>query len=179
MSIDVTNCNLRTLVAKAYDLSSPRGMGFLHFNPKPLSETEIDAIIERGDKRYPVDMDYVNGRSIKLHVRKTGDKLFISDPWYDHDSSQLDELCAAIGAKRTQHSDAQAGYSTAGMLAAILLCAVCTLSFAKGGHGNPAALAKYRAEKAAGTLPIKAAKGYTVPSAGKWSKPAVAPVSGK
>lgn len=60
-------------------------------------------------------------------------------------------------------------------IAALILLAATVTCMAKG-HGNPAALAKYRAEKAAAT-----AKPYTVPSAGKWSKPAgaPAPVSGK
>lgn len=174
MSIDITGCNLRTLVAKAYELSTPQGLGFLHFTPKPLSEGEIDAIIAQGDARYAVDMDYVNGRSIKLHVRREGGKLTMPDSWYDHSDSQLDELCAALGVKRDTSprtpavQPAQAGYSTAGMLAALVLCCVCTLAAAKG---NPAALAKYRAEKAAaGKVEASPKAAYVVPSAGKWSK---------
>lgn len=73
----------------------------------------------------------------------------------------------------------QAGFMLSEFLVALVLFALCTVAFAKG---NPAALAKYRAEKAAAAGKAPAAgKGYTVPSAGKWSKPAgaAAPVVNK
>lgn len=97
--IDVTNCGMRKLIAKAYELSVPQGLGFLHFTPRPLSDAEIDTIISHGKgTNYPVSMDYVNGRSIKLHVMLKEGKLLIPDRWYDHSDPQLAELCDAIGA---------------------------------------------------------------------------------
>lgn len=106
MNIDVTNCDLRQLVAKAYDLSSPQGMGFLHFKPEPLSDGDIDAILARGSECYPVAMDYVKGRAVKLSVRRDADKLTIYDRWHDHSDYDLAELCKAIGAAVPERIDA-------------------------------------------------------------------------
>lgn len=108
-----------------------------------------------------------------------GDYYVAYDDGYTSFSPQkaFEEGYSLITPPKPVVAQAQAGYTTAGLLGAILLCAVCTLSFARG---NPAALAKYRAEKAAAgkTAP---AGGYKVPSAGKWSKPSgsPAPVNGK
>lgn len=109
MHIDVTSCNMRQLIAKAYELSMPQGLGHLHYTPKPLGEGEIDAIIERSknDTRYPIEMDYVNGRAVKLYVfRGDNGKLVIGDSWYDHTDAELDELCEAIGAVKPVRSAA-------------------------------------------------------------------------
>jgi hypothetical protein len=97
--IEVTGCDLRLLIAKAYELSVPQGLGFLHATPGPLDEATIDEILERskGDPIGPVGMDYVNGRSIKLRVRERGGKLWIPARWYDHSENQLKALCEAIG----------------------------------------------------------------------------------
>lgn len=106
--IDVTHCDLRLLIAKAYELSSPQGLGFLHAKPGALPDADIDEILERSkdDPLGPVQMDYVNGRSIKLSVRRRDDKLFIPARWYDHHSTQLAELCDAIGAARPVREEA-------------------------------------------------------------------------
>lgn len=89
--IDVTDLNLRKLVANAYNLSVPVGLGFLHATDQPLSEGEIDSLI-REESRNIVSMDYVNGRQCKFNVVKENDKLMISDKWYDHTDSQLETL---------------------------------------------------------------------------------------
>jgi len=90
--IDVTRHNMRNLVRSAYDLSRPQGLGFLHYKQGSLSDVEIDEILGESDERYAVRMDYVNGRSCKLTVRRIGDKLYVHDEWHDHSSEQLREL---------------------------------------------------------------------------------------
>lgn len=106
--IDITGCDLRVLIAKAYELSAPQGLGFLHSTQGPLSEATIDEIIVRGkDGGFgPVDMDYVNGRSVKLRTAERDGKWYMPRRWYDHSEHQLSELCAAIGVKAPERQHA-------------------------------------------------------------------------
>ena len=86
--IKITGCDLIQLAKKAYELSSPQGMGFLHYTSDPLNNEEAKQLIR--DDPFPLDMDYIKGRSIKLHVRK------IDDYWYDHTDEQYQELLKSI-----------------------------------------------------------------------------------
>lgn len=84
--------DIRKLVAAAYDLSSPIGLGFLHYTPEPLSEEEITALINTG-ARCIVAMDYVKGRQCKFTVFQTGDgEMSIADAWFDHTKEDMREL---------------------------------------------------------------------------------------
>lgn len=96
--IDVTDADLRLLVRTAYDLSSPQGLGFLHFKPEPLTDKEVDHIITRNISGWcVVSMDYVNGRACKFGVFKMDERLYIKDRWFDHTKEQLAELCRRCG----------------------------------------------------------------------------------
>lgn len=97
IEIDVTHCDLATLVRAAYDLSVPQGMGFLHAQPGSLSDAEVASILSnpRG-----LVMDYVKGRAIKLTVYQDDGRKYFYGPWYDHTEAQLDELLTRIGASR-------------------------------------------------------------------------------
>ena len=89
--IDITGIDLRKLVKEAYNLSQPQGLGFIHFQPGPLPEEDVNEILSRfeDDERYAVSMDYVRGRAVKLHVWQEGDRLFTDARWYDHSDAQL------------------------------------------------------------------------------------------
>ena len=102
MAIEVTGIDLVKFTQKVYELSRPQGMGFLHFTPEPLVESEAKQLVQPDDARNLLDMDYVRGRACKMHVWKEGDKWFISDAWYDHTDRAYDELLSAFGIKRTQ-----------------------------------------------------------------------------
>ena len=95
--IDVTGVDLVKLAQKAYELSSPQGMGFLHFAPGGLTEEEAQSLVNKDDRWGPLSMDYVRGRSIKLHVRRDNGKLVLPDSWYDHTDSQYKELLEEVG----------------------------------------------------------------------------------
>ena len=92
MAIEITGVDLRKFIADVYALSTPQGLGLLHFKAGPLNDGTIDTIIQNGDERVPVRMDYVGGRACKMTVRRDGNKLFINDSWYDHGTDQLREL---------------------------------------------------------------------------------------
>lgn len=105
--IEITGCDLRLLVQKAYELSRPQGLGFMHAKPGPLSDQEVDSILSRSHVGRPVSMDYVNGRAVKLNVRRDADgRLWIRPNWYDHTRMQLSELLHAIGIKHPNDSTA-------------------------------------------------------------------------
>ncbi len=85
--INISHVDMSKFVREVYNLSSPRGMGFLHFKEDGLSDEDVAAIIARG-----VRMDYVHGRACKMTVVKRPDGLFIQPKWYDHHIEDLKEL---------------------------------------------------------------------------------------
>jgi hypothetical protein len=82
---------------KAYELSKPQGLGFLHFEPGGLSDSEAQKFVKMCSDARGVNYDYVNGRSMKLHIDIENGESFIQDSWYDHTGSQLRELVASVG----------------------------------------------------------------------------------
>lgn len=96
--IDVTEYDLAALIKNAYTLSVPMGLGMLHFKAGPLSDEQVCAIIEAGAyhsrSEIAVNMDYVNGRAVKLTVFRKEDRLYIRKEWYDHSDADLKELLA-------------------------------------------------------------------------------------
>jgi hypothetical protein len=96
--IDITGTDLRKFIAKAYELSEPQGMGFLHFKEGPLDDETIDKILSSKGSHCVAGMDYVNGRSVKMAVYAKGDRLVIGGPgWYDHADFKLEELLSSDG----------------------------------------------------------------------------------
>ncbi len=101
--IDVTDVDLVKFAQKVYELSKPQGMGFLHYTSDPLTTEEAEQLVEscKNDTMCVLSMDYIKGRSCKMHVRRSGDKLTISDSWYDHTDEQLKELLRAFNVEPT------------------------------------------------------------------------------
>ena len=95
--INITGVDLAKVVQEAYRLSTPQGLGFLHFQEGGLTDEEAASLIAFRDPRTPLTMDYVRGRACKLTVFKEGKELFIQNFWYDHSDEQLKELLEAIG----------------------------------------------------------------------------------
>lgn len=92
--IDITGVDLKELVKKAYELSNPQGMGYIHFREGPLSDADAQAILDIQQPSYGaiLSMDYVKGRSVKLTVFQQDDKLYVRNDWFDHSEDQLKEL---------------------------------------------------------------------------------------
>jgi len=77
--IDISKCNKAAVLKALYDNSQPQGMGFLHYNPRPLTLEEAERALNQSSY-----IDYFNGRVIKVDLR--GDLL---DPTlYDRDNGQ-------------------------------------------------------------------------------------------
>lgn len=108
--IEITGCDLRALVRKAYELSSPRDLGFLHFQPGPLADEQVEHIVSYEQRVRPashiaLSMDYVNGRAVKLTVFKHAGCLYIPPRWYDHTAEEHAQLVEAV--KATIPAEAQ------------------------------------------------------------------------
>jgi hypothetical protein len=97
--IEIPADKLKEALQAAYAMSSPQGLGYLHYKDGGLSDSEAAAIIdrERPDGNIAASMDYVNGRSCKFHVYREGGKLLIAPSWYDHSDYALVGLLAALG----------------------------------------------------------------------------------
>lgn len=92
-AIEIPVNSIPALVRRAYDLSVPVGMGFIHAKSGSLTDEEVDKLIDLDDED-PVSMDYVFGRACKFHIMKEDDKFYMLNSWYDHSPEQLDELIA-------------------------------------------------------------------------------------
>jgi len=90
--IEITGVDLKEFAKAVYDLSRPQGLGMLHFTPTPLSDDEAASLVKPSGNGIRLSMDYVRGRSCKMHVREKDGKLFISNPWYDHTNGDLISL---------------------------------------------------------------------------------------
>jgi hypothetical protein len=111
--------DLPNVIRAAYELSGSQGLGFLHYRQGGFSDEEIDAIIgrESGGGTAPIvaGMDYVNGRSVKMYVRKepsTGD-LYVKHRWYDHSRGELEDLLGVFGVPPSAIDDASAAQAEA------------------------------------------------------------------
>ena len=84
--------NLGRFVSDCYDLSTPQGLGVLHYREGSLPDDVLDSICDSGP---PIIMDYVLGRSVKMGVfLEKGHLWFRSDTWYDHSPVALAALIA-------------------------------------------------------------------------------------
>lgn len=93
---------LAALIAKAYELSSPQGLGLLHFRAGGLDEAVIAKMIaeaeENGREHGFIGMDYVLGRAVKLSIVREGKEWFMweRERWFDHSDEAFAELKAVI-----------------------------------------------------------------------------------
>lgn len=97
--IKVSRDKLPDAIKKAFDLSRPQGLGFIHHREGPLEEEAVQQIMDNSYNRLLANMDYVHGRSCKFHVRQAEEDGFmlIEPRWYDHGDYQLDELLTSLG----------------------------------------------------------------------------------
>jgi hypothetical protein len=76
--IDISKMEKADVLRRLYNRAKPQGMGFLHYDPKPMTKTEAQQILDSGSFYF----DYVKGRVMKVAIK--GDSL---DPaLYDRDN---------------------------------------------------------------------------------------------
>lgn len=75
--ISLKGLNKAAVLASLYNVSRPLGMGFMSYDPKPMTVEEAQKILE-----HDTDLDYLKGRVMKINL--SGEEL---DPWlYDRDN---------------------------------------------------------------------------------------------
>lgn len=66
------------LLAALYNHAKPQGMGYLHYNPVPMTVTEAEEIFATGQRYF----DYLKGRVMKVDL--SGEDLSVG--LYDRDN---------------------------------------------------------------------------------------------
>jgi hypothetical protein len=70
MKFKATDEQVKEVVALAINASVPAGMGFLHFDPSKVFRAADIKIGHSGDMRV-IDVDYAQGRMVKLLIRES------------------------------------------------------------------------------------------------------------
>lgn len=81
--IDISKLDKAKVLAGLYNHSHPQGMGFLHYDPKPMTVEEAREILIRA-KEFGYYFDYVKGRVLKVDL--SGDIL--DTRLYDRDNGE-------------------------------------------------------------------------------------------
>lgn len=100
--VEIPADKLREAISGAYNLSAPRGMGFLHSKSGPLDDATIDQIMATGERRQGISMDYVHGRCCKFHTYAVDGRHYTSPRWYDHSTADLIDLLAHVGVENPE-----------------------------------------------------------------------------
>ena len=75
--IDITGVDKADVLAALYNASRPQGLGFMQYDPKPMTKEEAEALLAERSR-----FDYLKGRVIKITFK--GEEI---DPqWYDLDN---------------------------------------------------------------------------------------------
>lgn len=75
--VDISGLSKASVFAALYNAAKPQGMGFLQYDPAPMTEAEVEAELSYGPY-----FDYVRGRVMKIDL--SGD--VISPHLYDRDN---------------------------------------------------------------------------------------------
>lgn len=77
--INITGLSKAAVLKALYDNAKPLGMGFLHYNPKPMELAEAEELLIHSHY-----FDYVHGRVMKVDL-----KYDTFNPWlYDRDNGE-------------------------------------------------------------------------------------------
>ena len=92
--INIQDLNKAEVLAVLYNSSKPQGMGFMHYDPKPMTKEEAQKLLDAGY----TDFDYHKGRVMKVNLSE--DEL---NTWgYDRDNGE-GAAERAISALRSTH----------------------------------------------------------------------------
>jgi len=71
------------VLARLYNRSQAQGLGLLHYDPKPMSLKEAQALIDKAGACGDLYFDYLKGRILKIDL---GYENFINEVLYDRDN---------------------------------------------------------------------------------------------
>ena len=94
---DITDIDPLLIIRTAFDMSVPQGMGILQHRSGGIGASEMARYIAR-DVWGSYHVDYMRGRSMKLHFRADREtkRLYFDIDWYDHTRDQAEELMRLI-----------------------------------------------------------------------------------
>jgi hypothetical protein len=67
--MDISKLSKAKVLAALYNNSKPQGMGFLRYNPKPMTEEQAEELLKE-----TTFFDYLQGRVMKINLK--GDELY-------------------------------------------------------------------------------------------------------
>jgi len=70
MSISIKGLNKAAVLAALYNASKPQGMGFMHYDAKPMTTEEAQQLLDSDPRQY---FDYLKGRVMKIGLSKEED----------------------------------------------------------------------------------------------------------
>ena len=76
--INIEGLDKATVLAALYNASRPQGMGFLHYNPKPMTTDEAEQLLA-----HTTSFDYLKGRVMKIDLKSGAE---FEARWYDRDN---------------------------------------------------------------------------------------------
>lgn len=87
------------VLAALYNASRPQGMGFFHYDPKPMTREEAQDLLKRS-----TDFDYLKGRVMKIDL--SGEVL--DTTWYNRDNGPeaAEKAIASLRASGATHTRA-------------------------------------------------------------------------
>lgn len=69
--INISGLSKAQVLAALYNASRPLGLGFLQFDPAPMSETEANQLLEEHNYKGSIYFDYLKGRVMKVNLSGT------------------------------------------------------------------------------------------------------------
>lgn len=63
--IDISQFDKADVLAVLYNNARAQGMGFLHYNPEPMTKEQAQKILDSGQTRF----DYLQGRVMKVDLK--------------------------------------------------------------------------------------------------------------
>ncbi len=79
--INIEGLEKAAVLAGLYNAAQPRGMGFLHYDPQPMTVVEAEEILKTTNRNF----DYLRGRPLKVDLRS--DKEF-DERLYERDNGK-------------------------------------------------------------------------------------------
>jgi hypothetical protein len=98
--IDIKELNKADVLAVLYNASKPQGMGFMHYDPTPMTREQAQELLDAGYTYF----DYLRGRVMKIDL--SGDQL--NPLGYDMDNGQGAAQRAISALYETEQTNPQA-----------------------------------------------------------------------
>lgn len=78
-TIDLTGLDKAAVLAALYNTARPQGMGFIHYDPTPMTVEEAEKLLHQ-----ITDFDYLKGRVMKVDLSG----YTLNSQWFDRDNGE-------------------------------------------------------------------------------------------